>query len=87
MVGYLGGSSTPNEIEIYSDNISDKDKIINVLKESLEQNETLDVEPIVDESVEDKRVEVPLEDHQNEDSLKEDFVFQDRTFFGFYRIW
>ena len=33
MVGYLGGSSTPNEIEIYSDNISDKDKIINVLKE------------------------------------------------------
>ena len=33
MIGYLGGSSTPNEIEIYSDNISDKDKIINVLKE------------------------------------------------------
>ena len=33
MVGYLGGTSTPNEIEIYSDNISDKDKIINVLKE------------------------------------------------------
>ena len=33
MIRYLGGSSTPNEIEIYSDNISDKDKIINVLKE------------------------------------------------------
>lgn len=33
MIRYLGGSSTPNEIEVYSDNISDKDKIINVLKE------------------------------------------------------
>ena len=33
MIKYLGGSSTPNEIEVYSDNISDKDKIINVLKE------------------------------------------------------
>ena len=33
MIRYLGGSSTPSEIEVYSDNISDKDKIINVLKE------------------------------------------------------
>ena len=33
MIRYLGGSSTPNEIEVYSDNISDKDKIIDVLKE------------------------------------------------------
>ena len=33
MIKYLGGSSIPNEIEVYSDNISDKDKIINVLKE------------------------------------------------------
>ena len=33
MIRYLGGSITPNEIEVYSDNISDKDKIINVLKE------------------------------------------------------
>ena len=33
MIRYLGGSSIPNEIEVYSDNISDKDKIINVLKE------------------------------------------------------
>lgn len=32
MIRYLGGSSTPDEIEIYSDNISDKDKIISILK-------------------------------------------------------
>lgn len=47
MIRYLGGSSTPSEIEIYSDNISDKDKIINVLKEYNKSHDKIIYEDIM----------------------------------------